>query len=118
VTVASNADLSKTLTGYVDEVRFFDIQLMERDVKQNFNRILGGEEEGLKVYWSFDEGISTIRAAFDYSKTNSVNNENEALVIGGHRTNIVTPSQDQLSLFGMTDTKGAYTISGIPYMGK
>ena len=118
VTVASDADLSKTLTGYVDEVRFFDIQLMERDVKQNFNRILGGEEEGLKVYWSFDEGISTIRAAFDYSKTNSVNNGNEALVIGGHRTNIVTPSQDQLSLFGMTDTKGAYTISGIPYMGK
>ncbi len=118
VTVASDSELSKTLTGYVDEVRFFDIQLTERDVKQNFNRILGGEEEGLKVYWNFDEGISTIRSAFDYSKTNSVYNENEALVFGGRRTNAITPTQDQLSLFGMTDTKGAYTISGIPYMGK
>lgn len=118
VAVASDTDKAHTLNGYIDEVRFFDILLTEHDVKQNYNRILGGEEEGLKVYWNFDEGTSTIRAAFDYSKTNSVNNENEAIVYAGHRTNIVTPSQNQLSLFGMTDTKGAYTISGIPYMGK
>ena len=69
------------------------------------------------AYWTFDEGVSTLPSVYDYSKTGEQQNNNDAKLIGGVRSNITIPSPDQLSLFGMTDTKGAYTVSGIPFMG-
>jgi len=118
VSVATQNDTTSTLRGYVDDVRFFNYQLLERDVKQNYNHFLGGTEDGLVAYWTFDEGISTLPSVYDYSKTGEQQNNNDAKLIGGVRSNIVIPSPDQLSLFGMTDSKGAYTVSGIPFMGQ
>ena len=117
VSVATQNDTTQTLKGYIDDVRFFNYQLLERDVKQNFNHFLGGTEDGLVAYWTFDEGISTLPSVYDYSKTGEQQNNNDAKLIGGVRSNLVIPSPDQLSLFGMTDSKGAYTVSGIPFMG-
>ena len=117
VSVATQNDTTQTLKGYVDDVRFFNYQLLERDVKQNYNHFLGGTEDGLVAYWTFDEGVSTLPSVYDYSKTGEQQNNNDAKLIGGVRSNITIPSPDQLSLFGMTDTKGAYTVSGIPFMG-
>jgi hypothetical protein len=117
LSVATQNDTTSTLKGCIDDVRFFNYRLLERDVKQNYNHFLGGTEDGLVVYWTFDEGVSDLRNIYDYSKTGEKQNNNDAKLIGGTRSNQMIPSPDQLSLFGMTDTKGAYTVSGIPFMG-
>lgn len=118
VAVASAADSTQTLSGYVDEVRFFKRCLTEADVKQNYSHYMGGMESGLVAYWPFDEGISTLRWAYDYSTTSGVANENHAGIFGGRRTGIETPTADQLSLYAVTDTLGAYTLRGIPFTGE
>ena len=118
VVVGANTDSVQTLKGYVDEVRFFKRQLTRADVLQNYSHYMGGKEEGLVAYWPFDEGISTLRCAYDYSKTADTPNENHAIIYGGRRTNVTTPTDEQLSLYAVTDTLGAYTLRGIPYTGE
>ena len=116
VVVGADADSTHTLNGYVDEVRLFKRQLTSADVKQNYSHYLGGAEDGLVAYWTFDEGISTLRRAYDYSKTGDTPNENHALIVGGQRTNGTKPD-GQLSLYAVTDTLGAYTLREIPFSG-
>ena len=115
IAVAATTDCLLTLNGYVDEVRFFKHQLTVKDVQQNFSHYLGGAESGLVAYWPFDESISTMRLAYDNSKTSGTANENHATIVGGRRSNVEVPSQDQLSLYAVTDTIGSYTLRGIPY---
>ena len=118
IAVAAAADSTQAISGYVDEVRFFKRCLTEADVVQNYSHFMGGTEAGLVAYWPFDENISTLRWAYDYSKTSDTANENHAVIVGGRRTNIETPTADQLSLYAVTDTVGAYTLRGIPFAGE
>ena len=118
IAVAAATDSTQTISGYVDEVRFFKRCLTVADVVQNYNHYMSGVESGLVAYWPFDENISTLRWAYDYSKTESQANENHAAIIGGLRNNIEVPTADQLSLFAVTDTLGRYTLSGIPFVGE
>ena len=83
-----------------------------------YSHFMGGTESGLVAYWPFDENISTLRWAYDYSKTSNIANENHAVIVGGRRTNIETPTADQLSLYAVTNTGGAYTLRGIPFAGE
>ena len=117
IAVGATTESDQTLNGYVDEVRFFKHQLTVEDVQQNFCHYLGGAESGLVAYWPFDESISTMRLAYDNSKTSDTANENHATIVGGRRTNTETPTPDQLSLYAVTDTVGSYTLRGIPYAG-
>ena len=118
ISLFGKTDKSDCLKGYADEVRFFKRQLTEADVLQNYNHYLGGTESGLVAYWSFDEGISTLRHAYDYSKTGTASNDNYADIEGGVRTHNELPTPEQLSLFAVTDTLGQYTVQGIPFVGE
>ena len=118
IAVASATDSTQVIDGYVDEVRFFQRCLTEADVLQNYSHFMGGTEDDLVAYWPFDENISTLRWAYDYSKTDETANENHANIVGGRRTNIETPTADQLSLYAVTDTTGVYALRGIPFVGE
>lgn len=119
VMVGATIGNEQNLAGYVDEVRFFKRQLTEADVLQNYNHYMGGTEAGLVAYWPFDENISTMRHAYDYSKNENGNaNDNYALITGGVRSRNALPTDNQLALFAVTDTLGMYTIQGIPFAGE
>ena len=118
IAVATTVDSTQTISGFIDEIRFFKRCLTEADVLQNYSHYMGGTESGLVAYWPFDEGISTLRLAYDYSKTSNTANENHATILGGLRNSIEVPTADQLSLYAVTDTVGAYTLRGIPFSGE
>ncbi len=101
-------------TGYFDEVRIWERALSAEEVANNYGRILSGREDGLKVYWPFDEGLD--KYAFDFSRTNGVSNGNHPDVANTHCTQ-VTPTSTQLGLYGLTNEKGEYIIRGIPFTG-
>src|SRR5690606_409623 len=86
-----------------------------KEVADNFNRYLGGNEAGLIGYWPMDEGISTY--AFDCSKSDKVFNENHISEIKKATSESVVPKKEQLSIKGVSDANGNYIIRGIPFTG-
>ena len=108
---------TKSVRGYLDEVRFFKRQLTEADVRQNYDRMMGGTEVGLIAYWPMDENVSTMRIAYDYSSTDRIANENHAFIVGGTRTTVI-PTTNQLSLHAVTDTLGYYALQGLSFNGE
>ncbi|MCL2072746.1 MAG: T9SS type A sorting domain-containing protein [Marinilabiliaceae bacterium] len=104
------------LSGYIDEVRFWDRPLAETEITNDYSRRLVGNENGLRAYWTFDENLPG--NAFDMSRIGTVYNGNHATTntLAFH-TNV--PSEIyQLALKGITDGNGNYQISGIPYSGE
>ncbi len=116
VSVFMECNGAKSVRGYVDEVRFFKRQLTAADVRQNYDRMMGGTEVGLVAYWPMDESINTMRVAYDYSFTDGKANENHAIIMGGTRTATI-PDKDQLSLHAVTDTLGYYALQGLSFDG-
>lgn len=108
--------------GYVDEVRIFKGRcLTQSDILANYSRTLTGSEEGLFAYWPCDEGFDGQTMAYDYSKTNGVANNNHGQV--GVSTWSVSdteylPTENQLSLYAVTDVEGNYVIRGVPFSGE
>ena len=117
VAVGSLKDHSKTMQGYIDEVRFWAKPLSQAAVLKNYNHVLGGNEEDLVAYWTFDESISTMRTAYDYSITGLTLNQNHATIVCGMRDAQTLPDSGQLGLFGLTDASGYYSVPGIPVIG-
>ena len=115
LTIGTTCDTLRSMKGHIDDVRLFTRQLTAKDIEKNYNHYMGGTESDLVAYWSFDEPISTLRRAYDYSSTGSVANENHANVMAAQRNSDIRPTTDQLALFSMTDTDGHYTIQSIPY---
>ncbi len=117
---ASESDLIPyTFKGLMDEIRVWNKVLSEKDIKNNFDRLLSGAEQGLRIYWPLDEGIIGQTTAYDYSKTDGVTNECHGTIITAstsRSTNV--PSSDLLSLYGITDAEGNYIIRGIPFAGE
>ena len=101
--------------GYVDEIRFWNRAITDAEITTNYDRILSGREEGLKLYWTFDEGLE--EHAFDNSSTNGVPNGNHAILGNTSRPSEIVPSSDKLSSYGVTNDKGEYEIRGIPFTG-
>lgn len=116
VYVGGSADLSaaKSFKGNIDDVRFWDKELDNSAILKNYNRILHGEEQGLILYWPMDEGLNG--HIFDISKSGGVANENHAVATLAKTSDIV-PTLDQLSIYGLTDINGNYTIRGVPFSG-
>lgn len=105
--------------GYLDDIRLWSKALTDDEILGNYDRLLIGNEPGLKIYWPMDEGVSALPFAYDYSKTAGIANENH----GEKQTNTafdnrVIPSDTQLGLYGKTDTEGNYVIRGIPFTGE
>jgi hypothetical protein len=111
-------DRTYTIKGFIDDVRIWTKELTDKEVLANYNRILGGTETDLKLYWPFDEGINKQTDAYDYSKTGGVANGNHGhRLASGSSVSTVVPSADQLSLYGLTDEYGNYVIRGVPFYG-
>ena len=106
---------NNTLRGNIDEVRIWNRALPNKEIVTTYDRLLSGRESGLKVYWPFDEGLEEY--AFDYSYTDGVPNGNHPILGRNNRPSEVVPSEDKLSLYGMTNTNGEYIIRGIPFTG-
>ena len=104
-----------TLKGNIDEVRVWNRALPDEEIVTNYDRVLSGREDGLKVYWTFDEGLEEY--AFDYSCTDGVPNGNHPKLGRNTRPSEIVPSENQLSLYGITNTNGEYIIRGIPFTG-
>ncbi len=115
MTIGTTCDTLRSMRGYIDDVRLFTRQLSTSDIEKNYNHYMGGTESDLVAYWSFDESISTLRRAYDYSSTGSTANENHAKVMAAQRNSDIRPTTEQLALFSLTDTDGHYTIQSIPY---
>lgn len=101
--------------GYVDEVRVWNRDLSDTDIINNYDRLLSGRDEGLKLYWTFDEGLEEY--AYDYSRTNGYPNGNHPVIGNNSRPSVITPNSEQLSSYGITNSKGEYEIRGIPFTG-
>lgn len=103
--------------GYVDDIRVWSRCLSNKELLANYDRILSGTEKGLMCYWPLDEGIERLPFAYDYSKKNGTSNGNHATVQPNVRNTTVTPTSEQLSLYGLTNSEGGYEINGIPFTG-
>ena len=100
--------------GNVDDLRLWDHALTEKEVFENYNRYINGNEPGLIGYWQFDEGLN--RYAFDKSNYKKNYNEHHITFTKAESSKIV-PTLEQLSIKGITDKNGNYLISGIPFNG-
>lgn len=107
---------STKYTGIVDECRIWRKALTDEELRRNYNRVLAGTEDGLYLYYKFDEGIDGHNIAYDYSKTGGVSNGNHGTIFNMPFVDDV-PNSNQLSVCGITDVNGNYTISGIPFSG-
>ncbi len=106
---------NNSFKGYADEVRLWNKALGNDEVTTTFNRILSGREDGLKLYWTFDEGLEEY--AFDNSCTDGVPNDNHPVIGNNSRPTDIVPGNEQLSIYGITNDMGEYEIRGIPFSG-
>ncbi|MBQ6767640.1 MAG: hypothetical protein IJP46_03095 [Prevotella sp.] len=120
--VVFGCDLSTTIehsfTGYMDDIRLWSKALTDEELLGNYDRLLIGTENGLKLYWPMDEGLDGLPYAYDYSKTSGVANENHGKKQRNTSFDTITPSDIQLRLYGKTDTEGNYVVRGIPFTGE
>lgn len=116
--IAADAEGANSFIGNVDDIRVWNRVLSYKEVLRYYNRILSGSESGLLCYWPLDEGVSGIPYAYDYSKTNGIINGNHATLSKDAVVTSSVPTQSQLSLYGVTDEQGNYTIRGVPFSGE
>lgn len=102
--------------GYIDEVRLWNKALSKKDIKRDYTRLLAGNEKALTAYWRFNEPVA--HEFYDLSYKNSTYNEHHGKVYHATRSSLIIPTTAQLTLKGVTDDKGNYMISGIPYLGE
>ena len=99
--------------GFVDDVRLWQRALTEAEITENYARIQGGTEQGMVLYWPFDEGMSVKRYAFDIARQDGLYQLNHPEV----GVNVLPDSNcpQHLKLYGMTDDEGNYIIKGVPF---
>jgi hypothetical protein len=110
-----------TWNGYVDELRLWNRVLTPTEISQNYNCYISGKEDGLSLYYRFDE-LNSIGSVYDISGIESNNkfNENHGTIVGrvGRTSQPGTvPRSEQLGIKGTTDAEGNYTINTVPYTG-
>lgn len=105
----------RSFSGYLREVRLWNRQLANSEIVTTYNRPLSGLETGLAIYWPLDEGLE--RHAFDVSCTGGVKNKRHPMLSVGVVPSTVVPTAAQLSLYGITNANGEYTIRSVPFTG-
>ena len=97
----------------MDDVRLWQRALTEAEITENYARIQGGTEQGMVLYWPFDEGMSVKRYAFDIARQDGLYQLNHPEV----GVNVLPDSNcpQHLKLYGMTDSEGNYIIKGVPF---
>ena len=104
--------------GYLDEFRFFMRALTQNDIKKNYNHPMGGSETDLAIYYPMDENMGNQNFVYDFSKSNNASNGHHATAHVPALSSTYTPTEEQLSLMGMTDPQGNYVIRGVPFSGE
>lgn len=104
--------------GYLREFRLWSKELTNREIGQTYDRVLSGREQDIAIYWPMDEG--TQGYVFDFSNKSGVSNQRHATV--GANVLVVNnpellPDSTQVQIYGLTDTKGQFTVRGIPFNG-
>ena len=94
-------------------MRLWNHALSQKEVNNNFDRILGGTDEGLMLYWPFDEGVNIVHYIFDVANQDGIYQLNHPEVGVNAVPSPLVP--DHLRLYGMTDAEGDYIIRGIPF---
>lgn len=102
--------------GLLDEVRIWNVALDSAVIVRDYTRLLYGGEKGLVSYWRFNDGIDG--EFYDLSFEGNTYHSNHGTMNGGVKYDTTIPTQAQLTLKGVTDNEGNYTISGIPYSGQ
>lgn len=103
--------------GYLDEIRMWSRSFTGKEILTNYNRTLVGNESGLKLYYTMDEGLNS--QIFDASRSGTTYNEHHGELIAGASSNAeVIPTDSQLGLRATTDVNGNYVIRGIPFSGE
>ena len=102
-------------SGYLREVRLWSRILTSNDILTTYNRPLSGLETGLAIYWPLDEGLA--RHAFDVSCTGGVKNKRHPALAVSVEPSTWVPTAAQLSLYGITNNNGEYTIRSVPFTG-
>ncbi len=120
---ASKVTIGKSYAGYVDEVRLWSRALTTAskkgtsELRQTFDRLLVGNEDGLTAYWRFNDPVKD--EFYDISYVGEVYHANHGKIhsatLSGGTEEI--PTDAQLCLRGLTDASGFFFISGIPYVG-
>ena len=102
-----------TYKGHVDDIRLWARALKPAEVESNYTRILGGTEDGLKLYWPLDEGENVHQYAFDIACQDGIYQLNHPEVGPNAVPRKEVPQH--LKLYGMTDSEGDYIIKGVPF---
>lgn len=104
---------------HADEVRVWSRALSGEEIRRDYRRYLSGNENGLEMYYRFDEGYGNY--AYDISRNGFQFNGNHLIknTFDGSSINFssIKPTKEQLGVFGITDQDGAYSIAAIPYSG-
>ena len=108
---------NNTFRGNIDEIRIWSKVLTDAEIIATHDRVLTCTEANLLCYWPMDEGINGLHKMYDYSKTSGVANGNHATIVGDALVSEVVPTDEQLSLYGLTDENGNYVIRGVPFSG-
>jgi len=112
---AGGDDIANNFKGFIDEFRLFTKALTEKEILRNYNHPLVGTEDGLAIYYPFDEGLTTQTIAYDYSKTNGIPNGRHALSEVAAYSSTDVPSENLLCMMAYTDVNGNYTIRGVHF---
>ena len=104
--------------GMLDEFRFWNRALTEQEILRNYNHPMAGNEVDLAIYYPLDEGLSSQKIAYDYSRKNGISNGRHATLKTPAESSEDVPSENQLSLMAYTDSLGYYEIRGVPFMGE
>ncbi len=98
--------------GNVDEIRVWNKALtFDEDLNTKF-RYIAGTEPDLSIYYRLNEGLG--EAAYDLSRIGFSFNEHHG-DFGATVWSTKVPEVNQLSIKGITDANGDYSIAGIPY---
>ncbi len=100
--------------GYIDEFRIWTKALSIREIEENYDHLLVGNEKGLETYWTFDENLRA--QFFDYSRNGTVYHQHHGITRTNTEPSTITPKK--LELKGKTDVDGNYIIQGVPFMGE
>lgn len=97
----------------IDDVRVWSRVLTEEDILKDSDHPLVGTENGLELYWPFDEGLKNLPRAYDYSKSGNINNGHHGTLANGVFSEAVVPNC--FHLYGRTNENGSYSIRGISF---
>ena len=106
-------DAEHVFSGYMDEIRFWNIYRDSAEIVNTMDCYLGGTERGLTGYYRCDD--ENTGELYDLSQTNYKFNQRHAILHNVLVDRHMVPTRSQLSLSTRTDEQGNYILNAVPY---